>query len=663
MPVERGGRGWRDWPLLFQPRALEHGWRAAAFTLLCALSLTLIAYGDRLVGPNVSVGGFEAIPVIAAGWLLSDPLVLLIALAAVVARIVAVTIGGTSPITGVVQVAVIPFMAVVARTAAVAVVAARDAAERDGAISRIARIASSAASLEEILERVLKELAGSGLRGGAIALIDEQNNLYIAAAGGHLDAEVRNARLPVGQGVMGRAAAEQRPIVVADLDGPESPPSPIRSLGSNAEIRSMVAVPLLAAGRAIGVLEADSDHPHRFSDSDVAFLEQVSVAISGAVQRAGALRLADERLQLRVRELSILLDAARGLASSLDPDDIVATVCRSAAEIVLRSASGGRRASVIRIANGEALLLGDYDEAGGESQARYAFPIEDNPAGAAAFGSATQAAVHVDQLQGDLRERAKRLGIVSAGYAPIRVGREPWGVLSVSTREHHEFGPDELRLLQGIADLTGLAIANSELLQVERLRGEQLREHGDRMAGLEHVKSEFLRLASHELRGPLGVLNGYVSMLGDGSFGGLPAALVRIVPIMQGKVNEINLLIDQMLETARLEDSRLQLLREAVDLRAIVEAAVQPLQATAGEAHSIRVVLPPAPVAVLVDRARLFTILNNLLDNAIKYSPGGGEVEVSLEADGHAAYLAVADSGLGIAPADMQRLFTRFGRV
>jgi signal transduction histidine kinase len=118
-----------------------------------------------------------------------------------------------------------------------------------------------------------------------------------------------------------------------------------------------------------------------------------------------------------------------------------------------------------------------------------------------------------------------------------------------------------------------------------------------------------------------------------------------------------------MLETARLEDSRLQLRLERLDLDRILAEAAQRSRPLAGDKHQLLIANTAGAVPVLGDRGRLLTILTNLLDNAIKYSPEGGPVEVRIEVVDGQAQVAVSDRGLGIAAEDLPRLFTRFGRI
>jgi signal transduction histidine kinase len=190
------------------------------------------------------------------------------------------------------------------------------------------------------------------------------------------------------------------------------------------------------------------------------------------------------------------------------------------------------------------------------------------------------------------------------------------------------------------------------------------REHRDRMAALEQVKAQFLNLASHELRGPLGLIRGYVSMIEEGSFGALTATdMTRAAPVLSAKVNEMALLIDRMLDTARLEEHRLTLSVAAVDLREIAQRAVDTVTPLAMSSHSIIFTPPRQPVPVQGDAVRLGIIITNLLHNAMKFSPGGGVVQCFVGPSGTDAVLSVWDQGLGIAEDDIPKLFERFGRL
>jgi len=223
---------------------------------------------------------------------------------------------------------------------------------------------------------------------------------------------------------------------------------------------------------------------------------------------------------------------------------------------------------------------------------------------------------------------------------------------------------DETGRLRGFGKVTrDLTERRAREIQrnVEREReAMQLRAHADRMADLERTKTEFLNIASHELRDPLTVIRGYNSMLEDGS---IPAEQIpALARILEAKLAQMDVLIEQMLETARLEQDGLDLFRETFDLRGIAQEQVDVFRPLArGRALVMSGDVGTLPVEG--DRAKIGTIVSNLLDNAMKYSPDRGEICVTTGCrDGH-AFVSVRDEGIGIAPEHLPALFTRFGRL
>lgn len=261
----------------------------------------------------------------------------------------------------------------------------------------------------------------------------------------------------------------------------------------------------------------------------------------------------------------------------------------------------------------------------------------------------------VDLLQAVVRNREPR-----SYFAAARQGREGssriWNI-------------DAYPVFTGapISHLLVLAEQTQEKLharQRHELEAERLRRKADQLSELEKAKSEFLRLASHELRGPAAMLIGYLSMIEDGSMGPIPGRLGTVLPLLKAKAAQINMLANEMVEAARLEDRRLQLKRRRVDLRELVRRTVETMRVAAPPRHRLTFEDHVGhEVWVLGDVMRLEIIVANLLDNAVKYSPRGGEVAIALSRAGGLALLAVRDAGIGIAAEDMPRLFVRFSRL
>jgi signal transduction histidine kinase len=220
----------------------------------------------------------------------------------------------------------------------------------------------------------------------------------------------------------------------------------------------------------------------------------------------------------------------------------------------------------------------------------------------------------------------------------------------------------------GYVLVLGLEVTGSVLLrrQADAKRREQevmLRSTAVRMRELEKIKSDFLNLASHELRGPLSLLRGYLSRLSEGSLGELPPKVRGLLPVMNAKAAQMAFLVTQMLESARLEDSQLQLKLEPVDMRGLVRQAVDTMGSLTAPGQSLLLEDPGREILIVADAGRVETIAVNLLDNALKYSPAGGAVRVQVSSDASSTMLRVKDTGIGIAAEDFPKLFTRFGRL
>lgn len=207
-----------------------------------------------------------------------------------------------------------------------------------------------------------------------------------------------------------------------------------------------------------------------------------------------------------------------------------------------------------------------------------------------------------------------------------------------------------------------LVRAQRSIAEANEREAASLRVSVQRISHLESIKSDFLRLASHELRGPIGIVRGYVEMLLDGTFGKLPQTMEPAMSVLDEKAAQMGRLVDRMLETARLEGEHPPSERRAIDMTPLLHRAVDSAASTVTK-HFFVVDGDGAPEVVIADPEQIATVLSNLLDNAVRYSPEGGEIRVQVEARDGSVSIAVSDAGIGIAEEDMGRLFKSFSRV
>ncbi|WP_292228401.1 HAMP domain-containing sensor histidine kinase [Brevundimonas sp.] len=170
-------------------------------------------------------------------------------------------------------------------------------------------------------------------------------------------------------------------------------------------------------------------------------------------------------------------------------------------------------------------------------------------------------------------------------------------------------------------------------------------------------KTRFLANMSHELRTPLNAVIGFADIMRQRLFGALPDRYAGYADSIHEAGGHLLALINDVLDLSKIEAERYELAVETFDARDAISAAIAlvRLQADDRDIH-LAGVLPPHPLAVTADPRALKQITLNLLSNAVKFTPKGGSVTVTLDAIGPYMELAVADTGVGIAPEDLKRL-------
>jgi PAS domain S-box-containing protein len=172
-------------------------------------------------------------------------------------------------------------------------------------------------------------------------------------------------------------------------------------------------------------------------------------------------------------------------------------------------------------------------------------------------------------------------------------------------------------------------------------------------------KNEFLALLAHELRNPLGPIRHAVKILRARAPS--PEELQWATNIIDRQTEHMTRLVDDLLDVSRITRGTIELRRERVDIADVLKAAVETSGASIERArHQLRVTPPPEPLYVEGDATRLTQIVTNLLDNAAKYTDSGGRIWLTAEREGDEAVIRVKDSGIGIDPAVLPRVFDMF---
>jgi signal transduction histidine kinase len=255
------------------------------------------------------------------------------------------------------------------------------------------------------------------------------------------------------------------------------------------------------------------------------------------------------------------------------------------------------------------------------------------------------------------RRGTQHAGVKASVFLPMRSGQRFLGFVALHWRRPRWFRPEQLSRLQLLAAQAAITVDTREALERERGRAEALAE-------LERARREFMQIASHELRTPLTVIRGYASMLEDGSLGEIPPAARQALHTLLEKSGEMRVQIERMLLLARLEDAAVPPMIDALDFRIVVEEAIERVRPQVElRQGALDLDLAPGPLPVLGDRERLGTAVDNLLQNAVKFSEGPPRVEVMGGRDDGRIRLRVRDHGIGIPDAARSHLFEKFYRV
>lgn len=238
---------------------------------------------------------------------------------------------------------------------------------------------------------------------------------------------------------------------------------------------------------------------------------------------------------------------------------------------------------------------------------------------------------------------------------PLRTRREMIGALVIAANDpDRSMTDDKLPLAEILAERAALAIENAKLYteQVDARR---------KVEDLSRLKDEFLSIASHELRTPVTSIKGYTQLakmlIKEGDLG----TSEEYLDIALDQIDRMSRLILELLDVSRIETGRLEIRRDAIPWSHFVREVVQ-RHHTAVSDRRFHVSIPSDARVVTGDRDRLEQVLGNLLENAVKYSPDGSDITVTVEDRGDSLVTAVCDRGIGIPADELGQVFERFHR-
>ncbi|MDD4304587.1 MAG: ATP-binding protein [Patescibacteria group bacterium] len=225
---------------------------------------------------------------------------------------------------------------------------------------------------------------------------------------------------------------------------------------------------------------------------------------------------------------------------------------------------------------------------------------------------------------------------------------------------------EDLDVMKALADQTGLVIRNLNLYRELSSKNMELKDANIHLKKLDQAKSEFLSIASHQLRTPLTGIKGYLSMIIEGDYGKVPDRLLKIIKEVFEAGDRMSRLVNVFLNVSRIESGRLKLDFSEVDIASVIDRCIKDLESNAKKKN---IVLnfkdsrsdDKKDKKINADPDKLKDTILNLIDNAIKYTEKGSVV-VELSNDKNNVIVKIKDTGIGLSDSEIDRLFSKFSR-
>ncbi len=260
---------------------------------------------------------------------------------------------------------------------------------------------------------------------------------------------------------------------------------------------------------------------------------------------------------------------------------------------------------------------------------------------------------------------AKAADIRTYAFVPGKAGeRLVCALCAWNGSEPYEFHASALRFLQALADQAALAIENTMLIGELRRNNQELEAANQKLRDLDRLKSQFLSVATHELRTPLSILLGYNSMLAESLQDRLSDDERATLEESGAACKRLIRLVNSMLDINQIESGKMRINFALDDLRPVVNGVVTLFQQEARK-RGVRLhfELPSRLPRLRLDSERIQQVLINLVGNALKFTPRDGDVIVAVRQRPAWVEVSVSDTGVGIAPEDQGRIFDEFAQL
>lgn len=415
-------------------------------------------------------------------------------------------------------------------------------------------------------------------------------------------------------------------------------------------VHAIAGFPLKHSNRVIGAFTVTYLEPHTFTPDELLLMNLLADQASVAVENARLFAEAQQRL----RSMSALVDLAKQVTGNLKVELVMQTTVQRLQKLL------DARASTI------ALLSEDEEELIVEAAAgikpeyhRVRMKLGEGVSGRAVK---EQRMIYVRDTHQDPDFLFFDPVLRSLLVVPLVARNEVIGTLSVDSDQANAFAESDVQLMTIAGAQVSVAIANARLFEAVEERAAELAVAYRELQESDRLKDELVQNVSHELRTPLTFIRGYIDLLLDGEMGIVTAEQQQALQIISDKTDEVTRLVQDIMALQRINEENL--VREPFSMMRLLYTAVDCHRMSANQQGLDLVFDPPPSEGMVVgDKGRINQVLDNLIGNAIKFSPDGGAITLRMVERRDDVLVVVADEGIGLPSEKAARIFDRFYQV
>lgn len=415
-------------------------------------------------------------------------------------------------------------------------------------------------------------------------------------------------------------------------------------------VQAIAGFPLKHNERVIGAFTVTYVEPHEFTPEERLLMNLLADQAAVAVENARLFSDAQQRL----RSMSALVEMAKQVTGNLRVELVLQTTVQTLQKLLKARAS-----TIALLSSDERELV--VEAAAGIKPQYHRVRIR---LGEGASGRAVS-----ERRMIYIRDTYREPDFLffddvlrSLLVVPLITRNEVIGTLTVDSDRPEAFSESDIQLLTIAAAQVSVAIANARLFEALEERAAELAVAYEELKENDRLKDELVQNVSHELRTPLTFIRGYVDLLVDGELGELSSEQLRVLRIVAQKTGEVTRLVEDIMSLQRIESANL--MRQQVSMAALLEEAVDGHRIGARENGQTLTLRPPRTKGVVeVDRGRINQVLDNLIGNAMKFSPDGGTIELRMVEREEDLLVVVADEGIGVPEDKVGRIFDRFYQI